>query len=250
MNILEKYFAQIEQVENEVGDQMRAKWAIIKVIKDFDFNNVLDIGCGPKKHTRMFELNGKTVDTLDGCEKYNPKFLGNFLDLADKIPDESYDCIWFSHVLEHEVNVGSFLTNVKKKLKDGGILAVTVPPLKAQIVGGHVNLYNLGLLIRVLVASGFDCSEGIGLSYDYDLSFIVRKKDIEWSDKIIKELDLNNSFVDKNGSLISNGGDLYKIKKYFPSLPWEDAGNDESYNGQLTLVSLDPKNPLGAVWNI
>jgi len=241
-NVLNKYFNQIKEVEQETGSQMRARWAIIKLLKDFEFENVLDIGCGPKKHTKMFEMNGKTVDTVDGCEKHEPKFLGNFSDLADSIPDESYDCIWFSHVLEHEVNVASFLTNVKKKLKEGGVLAVTVPPLKHQIVGGHVNLYNLGLLVRVLVASGFDCSEGIGLTYDYDLSFIVRKKDIKWSDEIIKELNLDNSFIDKSGALVSDGGDLYKIKKYFPSLPWQQHGTDESYNGHLKCIGVDLRN--------
>jgi len=245
MNELNKYFKQIEQVEKETGSQMRARWAIIKLLKDFEFENVLDIGCGPKKHSRIFELNGKSVDTLDGCEKHKPKFLGNFSELADSIPDESYDCIWFSHVLEHEVNVASFLTNVKKKLKEGGVLAVTVPPLKEQIVGGHVNLYNLGLLVRVLVASGFDCSEGFGYSYEYDLSFIVRKKDIKWSDDIIKELNLDNSFIDKSGALVSDGGDLFKIKKYFPPLPWQQHGTDESYNGNLKSIRVNTYNSFG-----
>lgn len=244
MNDINKYFDQIKKIEEEIGSQMRARWAIIKLLKDFEFENVLDIGCGPKKHSKMFELNGKTVDTLDGCKQYKPKFLGNFSDLTDSIPNESYDCVWFSHVLEHEVNVGSFLINVKNKLKDEGILALTVPPLKHQIVGGHVNLYNLGLIVRVLVASGFDCSQGIGLAYDYDLSFIVRKKDIEWSIEIIEELNLNNSFIDKNGTLVSNGGDLFKIKKYFPDVSWQKHGTDESYNGNLRSIGVDPNNPF------
>tara|TARA_R110001592_G_scaffold317726_1_gene594643 strand:- start:995 stop:1735 length:741 start_codon:yes stop_codon:yes gene_type:complete len=244
MNKIDEHLEQIKKVEKEVGSQMRAKWAIIKLLKDFEFSNVLDIGCGPKKHSRIFELNGKTVDTLDGCEKHKPKFLGNFSDLADSIPDESYDCIWFSHVLEHEVNVGSFLINVKNKLKEGGVLALTTPPLKHQIVGGHVNLYNLGLIVRVLVASGFDCSQGIGLSYDYDLSFIVKKRDIKWSNDIIEELNLHNSFLDKNGTLVSDGGDLFKIKKYFPKVPWQQHGDDESYNGNLKSIGVDLNNPF------
>ena len=233
----EQIIKKITQVEQSKGS-MRAKWAIVTLIEKFEFQNVLDIGCGPQKHTKVFEGFGKKVDTLDGCAQYNPKLLGNFIDIADTIPDESYDCIWFSHVLEHEVNVGRFLSLVKTKLKNQGVLAITVPPLKHQIVGGHVNLYNLGLLIRVLVAAGFDCSQGIGHTYDYDVSFIVKKTDIKWSKDIIEKLDLSNSFVDNNGTLISNGGDLYKIKKFFPPLPWQPHGTDESYNGNLSKVGF------------
>jgi len=226
----------INNVATEVGSEVRAKQAIIKLIRDYSFDNVLDIGCGPKKHTKIFEHFNKKVVTCDMVEKHNPTFLDNFLNLDNEIKNGSFDCIWASHTLEHQPNIAVFLKMIKEKLKDGGALAITVPPLKHQIVGGHVTLWNMGLLFYNLVAVGFDCSEAVGKFYDYDISVIVRKKDINWNDDKIKKMELIYSTVD-DGVLTADGGDFYKLIKYFPKgIPWVPHGIDKSFNGALVSV--------------
>jgi len=72
----------------------------------------------------------------------------------------SFDVVWACHVLEHQRNVGLFLDNVYNILKDDGVLCVCVPPLKHNIVGGHVSLWNMGILMYNLVLAKFDVKNG------------------------------------------------------------------------------------------
>jgi SAM-dependent methyltransferase len=85
------------------------------------------------------------------------------------------DAIWCCHVLEHQRNVGAFLEKCYRDLRLGGWLAITVPPMKPEIVGGHLTLWNAGLLLYNLILAGFDCREASVKTYDYNVSVIVRK---------------------------------------------------------------------------
>ena len=145
-----------------------------KLVKDYSFNTLLDIGSGPKSAAySLFTDNGKTVTRQDINPDYQPDLLGDFNNLAT---DKLYDCIWCSHVLEHQLNVNHFLTKIFHTLKEGGVLAITVPPRKDEIVGGHVNLWNAGLLLYNLILAGFDCKNAAVKSYGYNISVIVEKK--------------------------------------------------------------------------
>ena len=145
-----------------------------KLVKDYSFNTLLDIGSGPKSAAySLFTDNGKTVTRQDINPDYQPDLLGDFNNLA--IVDQ-YDCVWCSHVLEHQLNVNHFLTKIFHTLKDGGVLAITVPPRKDEIVGGHVTLWNAGLLLYNLILAGFDCKNAAVKSYGYNISVIVEKK--------------------------------------------------------------------------
>ena len=145
-----------------------------KLVKDYSFNTLLDIGSGPKSAAySLFTDNGKTVTRQDINPDYQPDLLGDFNNLA--IVDQ-YDCVWCSHVLEHQLNVNHFLTKIFHTLKEGGVLAITVPPRKDEIVGGHVNLWNAGLLLYNLILAGFDCKNAAVKSYGYNISVIVEKK--------------------------------------------------------------------------
>jgi len=145
-----------------------------KLVKDYSFNTLLDIGSGPKSAAySLFTDNDKTVTRQDINPDYQPDLLGDFNNLA--IVDQ-YDCVWCSHVLEHQLNVNHFLTKIFHTLKEGGVLAITVPPLKEEIVGGHVTLWNAGLLLYNLILAGFDCKNAAVKSYGYNISVIVEKK--------------------------------------------------------------------------
>jgi SAM-dependent methyltransferase len=145
-----------------------------KLVKDYSFNTLLDIGSGPKSAAySLFTDNDKTVTRQDINPDYQPDLLGDFNNLA--IVDQ-YDCVWCSHVLEHQLNVNHFLAKIFHTLKEGGVLAITVPPRKDEIVGGHVTLWNAGLLLYNLILAGFDCKNAAVKSYDYNISVIVEKK--------------------------------------------------------------------------
>lgn len=144
--------------------------AIAKLLP-MDFTTVLDIGSGDGFHAQKMRKAGKRVTTLDinGKADINCSF--------DQMPlTRFYDAVWACHVLEHQPNVGNFLKKCFAVLDNNGIMAVTVPPRKDAIVGGHLTLWNAGLLLYNMVIAGFDCSQAMVKTYGYNISVIVRKK--------------------------------------------------------------------------
>lgn len=185
----------------------RSYEALEKVLSgEYEFNTVLDVGCGEGIHSERFLKEGKKVTALDYGEsacfrknKQNTDIHTVIADINTWETDEQFDCVWVSHVLEHQINVNNFLKKIYSLTKMGGILAISVPPLKSEITGGHVTFWNPGLLLYNLILAGFDCSEAAVKTYEYDISVIVRKK----------EVMLPNLKYDS--------GDIRKLKKYFPS---------------------------------
>ena len=153
---------------------MRGDQAMAKLISDYDyrFSTVLDLGCGNGEHTRHFRSHGKLVTALDRMPEFGPDVVGVYeeVEFAD-----AFDCIWSCHVLEHVRNPGLFLDKLWTDLRPRGVLAITVPPLKHNIVSGHLTLWNAGLLIYHLVLAGFDCRRAAVKTYGYNVSVIVQR---------------------------------------------------------------------------
>lgn len=165
--------------------------------------SLLDVGSGGGEASAFFERNGYRVTAVDfGTSVYArrdtrpPDVQGDFNDL-DFAPE--FDVVWASHVLEHQKNVHTFLTKCKSALKPDGFLCVTVPPLKHEIVGGHLSLWNAGLLLYNLVLAGFDCSQARVRTYGYNISVIVANACIE----LPSELDFDC-------------GDIGKLRQWLP----------------------------------
>lgn len=174
---------------------MLAELALKKVLT-MDFHTVLDIGSGKGEHAHQFERNDRDVTTIDlkGPATY-------IRDYMDTILPVDYDCIWASHVLEHQENVGMFLYKCWEDLKEGGILAITVPPAKDAIVGGHLTIWNAGLLLYNLIIAGLDCSQASVKTYGYNISVVVKKKTIQHYPKL---------------NLDRDKGDIEKLAHFFP----------------------------------
>ena len=149
-----------------------ADQAVEKLIADFKFQTVLDIGCGAGLHSERFRLAGKQVTGID-YQPQNPGVIA--ADFLEHEFDEQFDCVWASHVLEHQLNVNLFLRKVFANLRDGGVLAITVPPMKHEIVGGHLTLWNTGVLLYNLIIAGFDCRQASCKRYGYNISVITPK---------------------------------------------------------------------------
>lgn len=150
---------------------MFGKNCIEKLLKDFTFDSVLDIGAGGGEHSALFKEAGKEVVSVDLVDR--PGYtVGDYVGLNFK--DKKFDLIWCCHVLEHQLNANSFLQKITQDTKKGGIIAITVPPAKHNIVGGHYTIWNAGLLIYNLVMAGIDCKKCQVLKYGYNISIIVR----------------------------------------------------------------------------
>lgn len=169
-------------------------------------SNILDIGSGPGDHAEIFRRQGFHVSTCD---------LGAGQDyMSADYPAEAFDGIWCCHVLEHILDIQSFLVKVRHELVIGGLLAVTVPPAKHQIVGGHVSLWNAGLLLYRLILAGFDCRQASVGTYGYNISVLVRREDIKG------RITLN-----------ADAGDIDTLSPYFP------CPVRERFNGQLPNIN-------------
>jgi SAM-dependent methyltransferase len=186
-----------------------------KFIKDFNFITVLDIGSGEGKHSDLLQSKGKKVTSIDfGKSIYFEKRTENhtciFGDYYNYKFEEQFDAIWASHVLEHQPNPNLFLKKIHNDLKEDGVLAITVPPLKHDIVGGHVSLWNAGLLMYQLIIAGFDCRDISIKSYGYNIGIILKKR------SILNYPDLSY-----------DSGDIKKLVQYFPN------GTTEPFNGDI-----------------
>ncbi len=192
-----------------------------KLISEYGFETVLDIGSGSGKHAEYFKQRGKEVTTCDigRSDEFKKSengaiFKGNYLDF--QFP-EKYDAVWCCHVLEHQPNVNAFLKKVLNDLKEDGVLALTVPPRKPKIVGGHLTMWNGGLLLYNLILAGFDCSEARLKQHEYNISVLVQKKPID-----IESLYLRY-----------DNGDIETLAEFFP-FPVE-----QGFDGDVMEVNWD-----------
>lgn len=141
---------------------------------------ILDVGGGPGVHARFFRSLGHEVDVVDIHDGGDGQvFVGDFLDF---IPSRRYDAVWSSHVLEHVLNPGLFVKQMIQCCREGGLVAVTVPPQKNDMTFGHVTAWVPGLLPIFLVKSGVDCRELRLLTYSYNISAITPLKFIADTD--------------------------------------------------------------------
>ena len=171
---------------------MRANQCLDRFLQYSDIKTVLDIGSGDGEHAKLMTANGKKVTTISLIEPAD--IIGDYVELAV----EKVDGIWLSHVLEHTLNPQIFLQKCFHDLRENGVLAVTVPPLKHNVVGGHVNLFNAGILLYRLILAGFNCKNARVGSYGYNISVLVRK---QFASLPILNMD---------------HGDIEKLQEFFP----------------------------------
>lgn len=179
----------LTEIKNElkaispIPQKMLGREAIIKVLNEYEFNTVLDLGAGCGDASRVFYQHGKQVTAIVAySEEDFPADLQNSVKLivSDFIEykfDIKYDLIWASHVLEHQRNVGQFLDKMWEILSDDGIAVITVPPFEAFAGGGHINSFSESSLIYACLLANFDLRDVRIKRYDYNLSIIVKKSD-------------------------------------------------------------------------
>ncbi len=210
------------------GFHKKEKYRAEKICKFFSklpFKSVLDIGAGDMSSSFEFLKNKKIIDIVElqssfytKKEKFNyfnKIYLGNFINIKFK---KKYDAIYLSHVLEHQPNIKIFLDKVFRTLKEKGFLCIIVPPRKPFIIGGHLNLFNPGLLIYRLILSGFDCKRIKLIQYDYNIAIILKKKSIRLPTDLKTDI-----------------GDIDKLSKFFPNKI------QEGFNGDFLSAGLTKK---------
>jgi SAM-dependent methyltransferase len=159
---------------------------------------VLDLGSGTGAHAQAMREAGLQPVTISLIPPAD--IVGDFFEV--ELP--TFDAVWASHVLEHQVNPGAFLRRCFELLPEGGLLAVTVPHDRRDLAGGHVISWSEGLLVYHLVLAGFDCRAArVGLYKRGQLSVVLTKV----------------SRPEVPG-LICDRGDLELLAPFFP-IAWE-----------------------------
>jgi glycosyltransferase involved in cell wall biosynthesis/ubiquinone/menaquinone biosynthesis C-methylase UbiE len=180
----------------------------------YNITNILDIGMGNGLASKLFYDAGYNVTAtgfnIDSYENESIAIPEGIKILEDvnvtnmhQFKDNQFDAIWIAHVLEHVFDTGLALKEIKRVLKPGGYLFVSVPPFKHNVVGGHVHTgWNIGNLMYTLAATGFDLyEEGSFIQHGYNVFGICKKFNEE-----------------ENIELTYSNGDLEKLcsKKRFP----------------------------------
>jgi len=194
-----------------------------KLLDDYVFDTILDIGCGEGLHSNIFVKNNKNVTSIDYgdsiyFEENKNKISVVVADFNTWETEEKFDAVWCSHVLEHQLNVNSFLVRIFYLLEDQGVLAITVPPGESRVIGGHLTNWNAGILLYNLVLAGFDCSGASVLQYGYNITVIVKKASGH-------PVDLSNLSYDC--------GDLRKITPYLPNVEYRSTDMDDPFKGNI-----------------
>ena len=200
----------------EFADITFGAYALQKLLlSDYSFDTVLDVGSGAGLHSRAFADHNKRVTAIDlGTSIYaashDPRVefaAGDYM--THKFPHQ-FDLVWACHVLEHQPNPNAFLAKLLTDATPGGTVAITVPPAKDQIVGGHVTIWNAGLLLYQLVLAGNNCRDASILRYGYNISLLVTRTPI-------KELP----------PLTYDSGDIEQLLPFLPN------GLGEPFNGDI-----------------
>ncbi|MFN4295683.1 MAG: methyltransferase domain-containing protein [Brevundimonas sp.] len=204
----------LSEIRPEFRAMRKSGLMIQHLVDDRVFETVLDIGSGAGEQAEALRRHGKRVTELDYGE--SPSFLsrddggaviiGDFLQTRFETP---FDCAIASHVLEHQMNVNAFLKALHASVREDGIVAISVPPLKHQIVGGHLTLWNAGLVLYNLVLAGFDCRTPWIRQYGYNISVVIQKRTIS------------------PVGLVFDKGDIDRIA------PWLPEGFREGFNGDI-----------------
>ena len=177
-------------------------------------STILDIGAGKlQPHANVMRAHGHIVDTSDFHS--GATYKGDFNTVTI---DKKYNAVWSAMSLEHQLNVNRHLTKINSILNPNGVLCVTVPTLKSNIVSGHVTLWNAGLLLYNLVLAGFDCSKAKIKTYGYNITVILTKQTFNMP------------------ALNYDKPDLTTLKSYFPeSLTWDLTG--KGFEGNIKEIN-------------
>ena len=121
--------------------------------------HVLDIGCGGGDNasvlrSKNFSVDGITIsesELLEASQWLRKGYLFNVEEgLPQEIKNKKYDYVICSHVLEHICYPKQLLLDIKKCLKEEGILIVALPNLlhyksRMQLIKGNFNYQSTGI---------------------------------------------------------------------------------------------------------
>ena len=126
------------------------KYNIVQALKPM--GSILDIGCGSGELLQLFHKKGWKTVGIEPDDVVRKTAISRYaLDIREEIslktiPDGSFDVITMWHVLEHVPDLTGRVKEIKRLLKNDGILIVAVPNSNsgdAKIYGKHWAAYDV-----------------------------------------------------------------------------------------------------------
>ena len=127
----ERIFSSQEQSGVKIYNQIK-KILVKNKLEIKNYNNVLEIGCGPGGILNYFKSQGHDVTGVDFDNNYEPMIKKkniNFVcdNFLNKNFTGKYDVIVLSHVIEHFLDINSIIIKLNDLLKSNGVLYILTP---------------------------------------------------------------------------------------------------------------------------
>ncbi|MFW6122195.1 MAG: hypothetical protein ACOC80_15035, partial [Petrotogales bacterium] len=120
------------------------------------------------------------------------------LNIFDFKPQNKYQSVITSHVIEHCANTEIFVKTLFNTIEEESNFCIIWPKPKFSIVGGHVHIFNPGLVLYNLIRCGIDCRKVHIIHNGYSYAVMG----------VYKRFDLPNLTYDKH--------ELLRLSKWFP----------------------------------
>ena len=198
-------------------------------MKDLD---VLEIGCGSGGNIKHLSKYFNTMDGIeydkemvDYCNSTLPNDIKNgYLPYNMPVVDKKYDVILLLDVLEHIQDDENSLIEIKKLLKDDGIVIINVPAFKwlwdnGDDIAMHMRRYNKAMLLKLVKLSQYNI---LSFSYNTFLLFPAVVL-VKFLNKLFSNKYKNTSNINRFSSMNDLLYIVYKIEllflKIFKKLP-------------------------------
>lgn len=192
--------------EQRSGDlKYSSYYAMQYISRNYSPSTVIDVGSGGGYHAKYFKEKGAIVTCIDfGSSIYAKNKVDNGIhvvniDFNEFKTEQKFGLVWASHVLEHQQNVGNFLDKLIEVCAIDGLICITVPDMHRRLMGGHLTLWNPGLLAYNIVLRGVDLSDALFVRGSNEFSIIFSPK-----------------LIMLPGGMSHDCGDLNILKEYMP----------------------------------
>lgn len=139
-----------------VGGASEQADLIARILRAYDAKRVLVVGVFGGRDFWYLKENGYVVDGFDLVQPvgYPPIHVGNIEDEAT-LPTGPYDAVVLAEVLEHLRDDAGALRNLRRLLRNRGVLILTVPFFDDR-PEFHLHIYSPKTIRRLLMACGFE----------------------------------------------------------------------------------------------